>query len=139
MSADYKMRIENRRSGLLDQAMPQAHAPPIFRILHAADEIQEPGHARRHARCDVYPPFSDLARWHWWAARTPLLASCTSSQPLGVEVPTFRPDAAAFRDALTKADAWGELHTLLDGPDKSDVASSPAREPALVRSSTPPA
>jgi pyruvate,water dikinase len=45
-------------------------------------------------------------------------------KPLGVEVPDgFALTAAAFRDALTEADAWGELHTLLDGLDKSDVAS----------------
>src|SRR4051794_16772943 len=43
-------------------------------------------------------------------------------KPLGVEVPDgFALTAAAFRDALTEADAWGELHTLLDGLDKSDV------------------
>ena len=31
--------------------------------------------------------------------------------------------AAAFRDALTEAEAWDELHALLDGLDKTDVAS----------------
>ncbi|WP_158045281.1 phosphoenolpyruvate synthase [Skermanella pratensis] len=44
-------------------------------------------------------------------------------KPLGVEVPDgFALTAAAFRDALTEAGAWDELHGLLDGLDKSDVA-----------------
>ena len=45
-------------------------------------------------------------------------------KPLGVEVPDgFALTAAAFRDALTEAKAWDELHALLDRLDKSDVAS----------------
>jgi len=44
-------------------------------------------------------------------------------KPLGVEVPDgFALTATAFRDALTAAKAWDELHTLLDELDKSDVA-----------------
>lgn len=44
-------------------------------------------------------------------------------KPLGVEVPDgFALTAAAFRDALTAAKAWEDLHALLDGLDKSDVA-----------------
>ena len=42
--------------------------------------------------------------------------------PLGVSLPNgFAVTAEAFRTALTEADAWGELHSLLDGLDKSDV------------------
>jgi pyruvate,water dikinase len=45
-------------------------------------------------------------------------------KPLGVEVPNgFALTAAAFRDALTEAKAWDELHSLLDRLDKADVAS----------------
>jgi pyruvate,water dikinase len=45
-------------------------------------------------------------------------------KPLGVEVPDgFALTAAAFRDALTEAKAWDELHGLLDRLDKTDVAS----------------
>jgi pyruvate,water dikinase len=45
-------------------------------------------------------------------------------KPLGVEVPDgFALTAAAFRDALTEARAWDELHRLLDPLDKTDVAS----------------
>ncbi len=41
----------------------------------------------------------------------------------GVAVPPgFAITAQAYRDALTEADAWGELHRLLDGLDKTDVA-----------------
>ncbi|WP_448205677.1 phosphoenolpyruvate synthase [Azospirillum sp. sgz302134] len=44
-------------------------------------------------------------------------------KPLGVAVPEgFALTAVAFRDALTEAGAWQELHALLDGLDKSDVA-----------------
>ena len=44
-------------------------------------------------------------------------------KPLGVDVPDgFALTADAFRDALTEARAWDELHGLLDGLDKSDVA-----------------
>ncbi|MGF7209975.1 pyruvate,water dikinase [Skermanella aerolata] len=45
-------------------------------------------------------------------------------RPLGVEVPDgFALTAAAFRDALTEAKAWDELHRLLDPLDKTDVVS----------------
>ena len=45
-------------------------------------------------------------------------------KPLGVEVPDgFALTAAAFRDALSEAKAWDELHSLLDRLDKTDVAS----------------
>ena len=42
----------------------------------------------------------------------------------GVRVPNgFAITAQAYRDLLTGADAWGRLHDLLDGLDKSDVAA----------------
>lgn len=42
--------------------------------------------------------------------------------PLGVKTPNgYAVTAAAFRDALTAAGAWDELHQLLDNLDKSDV------------------
>lgn len=42
--------------------------------------------------------------------------------PLGVSLPNgFAVTAEAFRTALTEADAWDELHTLLDDLDKADV------------------
>ncbi len=42
--------------------------------------------------------------------------------PLGVKLPNgFAVTAEAFRTALTEADAWGELHALLDDLDKTDV------------------
>src|SRR5918997_212925 len=45
-------------------------------------------------------------------------------KPLGVDVPDgFALTATAFRDALTEAKAWDELHALLDRLDKTDVAS----------------
>ena len=41
----------------------------------------------------------------------------------GVRVPNgFALTAAAYRDALTEADAWPRLHALLDGLDVTDVA-----------------
>ncbi|PWC36479.1 phosphoenolpyruvate synthase [Azospirillum sp. TSO35-2] len=44
-------------------------------------------------------------------------------KPMGIEVPDgFALTAAAFRDALTTAKAWEDLHALLDGLDKNDVA-----------------
>ncbi len=44
--------------------------------------------------------------------------------PLGVRIPDgFAVTAEAYRDALTAAGAWDELHRLLDGLDKSDVAA----------------
>jgi pyruvate,water dikinase len=44
--------------------------------------------------------------------------------PLGVRVPDgFAVTAPAYRDALTAADAWPELHGLLDQLDKTDVAA----------------
>lgn len=44
--------------------------------------------------------------------------------PLGVRVPDgFAVTASAYRDALTAADAWPELHGLLDTLDKTDVAA----------------
>ncbi|NYZ14868.1 phosphoenolpyruvate synthase [Azospirillum sp. RWY-5-1] len=43
--------------------------------------------------------------------------------PLGIPVPDgFALTADSFRDALTAAGAWGELHDLLDGLGKEDVA-----------------
>ena len=81
------MRIENRRScPCLIKAMPQAHAPPIFRILHAADEIQEPGHARR----EVYPlaPRSRARRRGIVGGKNASLGELYQQlKPLGVEVP----------------------------------------------------
>ncbi len=42
---------------------------------------------------------------------------------LGIKVPNgFAVKADAFRDALTAAGVWDELHQLLDGLDKRDVA-----------------
>src|SRR4029453_4063647 len=42
--------------------------------------------------------------------------------PLGVPVPDgFAVTADAFRDALTRSDAWPRLHAELDGLDKTDV------------------
>ncbi len=42
--------------------------------------------------------------------------------PLGVSLPNgFAVTAEAFRTALTEAEAWDELHSLLDGLDKADV------------------
>ena len=41
---------------------------------------------------------------------------------LGLNVPNgFAITADAFRDALTEANAWDELHALLDDLDKNDV------------------
>ena len=43
--------------------------------------------------------------------------------PLGVKVPNgFAITADAYRETLTRAGAWDELHGLLDGLDKHDVA-----------------
>jgi len=43
--------------------------------------------------------------------------------PIGVRVPNgFAITADAYRDMLTTAGAWGELHVLLDDADKHDVA-----------------
>ncbi len=64
-------------------------------------------------------------------------------KPLGVEVPDgFALTAAAYRDALTAANAWGGLHTLLDGLDKADVerlarAGARAREMVYAAGLTP--
>ena len=45
-------------------------------------------------------------------------------RPLGVRIPDgFAVTAEAYRDALDEARAWPELHRLLDGLDKTDVAS----------------
>ncbi|MCP5282003.1 MAG: phosphoenolpyruvate synthase [Rhodoferax sp.] len=42
--------------------------------------------------------------------------------PMGVRVPDgFAVTAQAYRDALDAADAWPELHALLDGLDKTDT------------------
>ncbi|WP_372525520.1 phosphoenolpyruvate synthase [Piscinibacter sp.] len=44
--------------------------------------------------------------------------------PLGVRIPDgFAVTAPAYREALDRAEAWGELHRLLDGLDKRDVAA----------------
>ncbi|WP_418318377.1 phosphoenolpyruvate synthase [Piscinibacter sakaiensis] len=44
--------------------------------------------------------------------------------PLGVRIPDgFAVTAEAYREALDTADCWPELHRLLDGLDKRDVAS----------------
>jgi pyruvate,water dikinase len=64
-------------------------------------------------------------------------------KPLGVDVPDgFALTATAFRDALTEAKAWDELYALLDGLDKSDIASlaragAPAREIVYAAGLTP--
>jgi pyruvate, water dikinase len=43
-------------------------------------------------------------------------------RPLGVKLPNgFAVTAQAFRDAVGTADAWDELHRLLDPLDKTDV------------------
>jgi pyruvate,water dikinase len=45
-------------------------------------------------------------------------------RPLGVRVPDgFAVTAQAYRDALDAAEAWPELHRLLDGLDKRDTAA----------------
>ena len=68
---------------------------------------------------------------------------CRRLKPLGVEVPDgFALTAAAFRDALTAADAWDGLHALLDGLDKADVerlarAGARAREIVYAAGLTP--
>ena len=42
--------------------------------------------------------------------------------PLGVRIPDgFAVTAPAYRDALDAADAWPELHGLLDTLDKTDT------------------
>ncbi|MGI9419613.1 MAG: PEP/pyruvate-binding domain-containing protein, partial [Geminicoccaceae bacterium] len=47
---------------------------------------------------------------------------------LGLKVPNgFAITADAFRDALTEANAWDELHALLDDLDKNDVRALQAR------------
>jgi pyruvate,water dikinase len=47
---------------------------------------------------------------------------------LGLNVPNgFALTADAFRDALTEANAWDELHALLDDLDKNDVGALQAR------------
>ena len=52
----------------------------------------------------------------------------------GVRVPNgFAITAEAFRDALTEAGAWDELHGLLDGLDKRDVKPLAAGRRALPR------
>jgi pyruvate,water dikinase len=52
----------------------------------------------------------------------------------GVLVPNgFALTAAAYRNALTEADAWSRLHTLLDGLDVRDVALLSARAAAARR------
>ncbi|MGR0184497.1 phosphoenolpyruvate synthase [Azospirillum aestuarii] len=64
-------------------------------------------------------------------------------KPLGVEVPDgFALTAAAFRDALTAANAWDGLHALLDDLDKTDVerlarAGARAREIVYTAGLTP--
>ena len=46
----------------------------------------------------------------------------------GVRVPNgFALTAAAYRDALTRADAWSRLHALLDGLDITDVTTLATR------------
>ena len=63
--------------------------------------------------------------------------------PLGVILPNgFAVTAEAFRDSLTEAGAWDELHSLLDGLDKSDVralaaAGRRAREIVYAAGLTP--
>jgi pyruvate,water dikinase len=53
--------------------------------------------------------------------------------PLGVRVPDgFAVTASAYRDALDAANAWPELHRLLDPLDKSDVTAL-ARAAARAR------
>jgi pyruvate,water dikinase len=60
--------------------------------------------------------------------------------PRGVRVPNgFALTAAAYRDALTQAGAWGQLRTLLAGVDKrriSDLAKRAAVARALVYAAT---
>ena len=54
-------------------------------------------------------------------------------RPLGVRIPDgFAVTGEAYRDALDGARAWPELHRLLDGLDKTDVASL-ARAAARAR------
>jgi pyruvate,water dikinase len=56
----------------------------------------------------------------------------------GVKVPDgFALTAEAYRDALTHANAWGGLHRLLDGLDKSDVKLLENERHRRGRSSTP--
>ncbi len=63
--------------------------------------------------------------------------------PLGVSLPNgFAVTAEAFRTALSEADAWDELHSLLDDLDKSDVralaaAGRRAREIVYAAGLTP--
>ncbi len=63
--------------------------------------------------------------------------------PLGVRVPDgFAVTAQAFRDALDAADAWPELHRLLDNLDKTDVqalARAGARAREIVYAAPMPA
>ena len=57
------------------------------------------------------------------------LYSVLSSE--GVRVPNgFALTAQSYRDALTAADAWGKLHTLLDGLGKGDVEALAERAAA---------
>ena len=92
---------------------------------------------RQQQRRPVWPPCLRLSAGStrsgsrtspWSAARTPRSASCTaSSARAGVPVPNgFALTAAAYRDALTEADAWPKLHALLDGLDMTDVAALPS-------------
>src|SRR5437868_14584051 len=61
-------------------------------------------------------------------------------QSEGVRVPNgFALTAPAYRDALTMAGAWEELHGLLDGLDKRDIehlASAAARARQIVYAAT---
>jgi len=66
------------------------------------------------------------------------LYSCLSRH--GVKVPNgFALTSQAYRDALTKAGAWDQLHALLDGLDKRDVkalAKRAARAREIVHRAT---
>jgi pyruvate,water dikinase len=63
--------------------------------------------------------------------------------PLGVRIPDgFAVTAVAYRDALDAADAWPELHRLLDAVDKTDVqalARAAARAREIVYAAPMPA
>jgi len=59
---------------------------------------------------------------------------CGELAPAGVRVSNgFALTADAYRNALTAADAWPKLHTLLDGHDVTDVALLAQRAAAARR------
>ena len=79
-------------------------------------------------------PVTDYIRWFRELSLTdlPLVGGKNASlgemfqqlTPLGVRVPDgFAVTAPANKDALDAADAWPELHRLLDKLDKTDVTA----------------